>query len=74
MQDVAATEFCFSTPRMTMQKCMASMTTPTPRGWIVSWIVCAIWTVSRYWTWRRREYRSTRRGILDNPTTFPLGR
>ncbi len=32
MQEVTATEFCFSTPRMIMQKCMASMTTPTPRG------------------------------------------
>ena len=32
MQDVTATEFCFSTPRIIMQKCTASMTTPTPRG------------------------------------------
>ena len=32
MQEVTATEFCFSTPRMIMQKCMASITTPTPRG------------------------------------------
>ena len=25
-------EFCFSTPRIIMQRCMASITTPTPRG------------------------------------------
>ena len=32
MQEVTATEFCFSTPRIIMQRCMASITTPTPRG------------------------------------------
>ena len=36
MQEVTATEFCFSTPRIIMQKCMASMTTPTPWGWSFS--------------------------------------
>lgn len=29
---VVATEFCFSTPRIIMQRCRASMTTPTPSG------------------------------------------
>ena len=73
MQDVTAIEFCFSTPRIIMQKCMASITTPTPRGWSVSWIVCATWTVSRSCTWSRRANMSTRRAILERPTTFPSG-
>ena len=30
MQEVTALEFCFSTPRIIMQKCTASMITPTP--------------------------------------------
>ena len=67
MQDVTATEFCFSTPRIIMQKCTASITTPTPRGWIASWIVSAIWTVSRSCTWSRRANMSTRRGTFDRP-------
>jgi len=29
---VVVVEFCFSTPRMTMQRCRASMMTPTPAG------------------------------------------
>ena len=73
MQDVTATEFCFSTPRIIMQKCTASITTPTPRGSIASWIVSAIWTVSRSWTWSRRANMSTRRGTLDSPSTLPFG-
>ena len=27
------TEFCFSTPRIIMQRCLASITTATPDGW-----------------------------------------
>src|ERR1051326_7713397 len=44
---VTATEFCFSTPRMIMQRCCASITTATPRGWILALIVSAIWVVNR---------------------------
>ena len=29
---VTAAECCFSTPRITMHKCLASITTPTPSG------------------------------------------
>jgi hypothetical protein len=47
---VTANEFCFSTPRMDMQRCVASITTATPRGAIFSLIVSAIWLVSRSWT------------------------
>ena len=73
MQEVTAIEFCFSTPRIIMQKCMASMTTPTPLGWMTSWIVSAIWTVSRSCTCSRRANMSTRRGIFERPTTLPFG-
>ena len=31
--DVTMHEFCFSTPRIIMQRCCASMTTPTPPPW-----------------------------------------
>ena len=34
--EVVASEFCFSTPRIIMQRCWASITTPTPEGWIAS--------------------------------------
>lgn len=30
MAEVTMLEFCFSTPRIIMQRCWASMTTPTP--------------------------------------------
>ena len=29
---VSANEFCFSTPRINMHRCVASTTTPTPNG------------------------------------------
>ena len=44
---VAATEFCFSTPRIDMHRCVASITTATPRGSIFWQMVWAIWLVSR---------------------------
>ena len=31
--EVVMTEFCFSTPRIIMQRCFASITTATPAGW-----------------------------------------
>ena len=40
---VTAHEFCFSTPRIDMQRCVASITTATPSGEIFSQIVSAIW-------------------------------
>ena len=74
MHEVTAIEFCFSTPRIIMQKCMASMITPTPRGLTAFWMASAICTVRRSCTCRRRAKMSTRRGILERPTTLPLGR
>ena len=44
---VTANEFCFSTPRIDMHRCVASMTTATPSGPIFSRMVSAIWLVSR---------------------------
>ena len=42
MELVTAVEFCFSTPRIDMQRCVPSQTTATPSGAIFSWIVSAI--------------------------------
>src|SRR3972149_5497538 len=53
------------TPRMTAQRCVASSTTPTPWGCRRSWRKSAICCVSRSWTWRRRGYISTMRGVFD---------
>ena len=39
---VTVREFCRSTPRIIMQRCCASMTTPTPRGSIASMTASAI--------------------------------
>ncbi len=36
MAEVTAAECCFSTPRIIMQRWRASMTTPTPCGWMIS--------------------------------------
>src|SRR5438093_1510385 len=71
--DVTALEFCFSTPRMSMQRWIASMTTATPRGWSASFSVFAIWVVSRSCTCSRRLYISTSRGIFERPTIFLRG-
>ena len=70
---VTANEFCFSTPRIDMQRCVASMTTATPSGAIFSRIVSAIWLVSRSCTCSRRLNTSTSRGILLRPMTLSLG-
>ncbi len=68
MAEVTALEFCFSTPRISMHMCSASITTATPRGCSTSLIVWAIWVVSRSCTWSRRLNISTSRGIFDSPT------
>src|ERR1700682_1665679 len=39
---VTVWEFSFSTPRITMQRCRPSMTTPTPNGAIFCWMALAI--------------------------------
>ena len=70
---VIANEFCFSTPRIAMHRCVASMTTATPSGSIFAVIVSAIWLVIRSWICSRRANTSTSRGILLNPMTFPFG-
>lgn len=44
--EVVIIEFCFSTPRIIMHKCCASMITPTPSASMVSLIECAICSVS----------------------------
>ncbi len=71
--DVTAFEFCFSTPRISMQRWIASITTATPRGWSTSFSVFAIWVVSRSCTWSRRLNISMSRGIFESPTIFRCG-
>ena len=67
---VTANEFCFSTPRIDMHRCVASITTATPSGAIFSLMVSAISLVSRSCTWSRRLNTSTIRGILLRPMTL----
>ena len=52
--DVVVTALDFSTPRMDMQVCIASMTTATPSGCRDSWMQSRICSVRRSWTCRRR--------------------
>ena len=74
MELLTAMVFCFSTPRIIMQRCRALTTTPTPCALSFDFRVSAIWTVSRYWTCSRRAKVSTMRGILLRPTTFLFGK
>src|SRR5579862_2940901 len=53
---------CFSTPRIIMQKCWASHSTPTPRGEITWAIASATCCVSRSCNCSRRANMSTIRG------------
>ncbi len=46
-EDVIITEFCFSTPRIIMQRCRASIITPTPRASMDSMPRAEICSVSR---------------------------
>src|SRR6185503_8540072 len=71
---VTALEFCFSTPRIIMQRCCASITTPTPRGASRSKSAEAIWFVNRSCTCSLLAKTSTRRGIFDSPMIRPRGR
>ena len=70
---VTANEFCFSTPRIDMHRCVASMTTATPSGLTMSRMVSAIWFVRRSCTCSRRLKTSTIRGILLRPITLFVG-
>ncbi|KAG1576907.1 hypothetical protein G6F46_015850 [Rhizopus delemar] len=67
-------EFCFSTPRIIMHMCWASMTTPTPAAPVTVWTAAAIWRLRFSWICRRRAYISTMRATLDKPRTRPAGR
>src|SRR5438552_16101783 len=71
---VIVLEFCFSTPRIIIQRWYASITTPTPRGSSTSMSASATWPVSRSCTWSRRANTSITRGILERPTKRPFGR
>src|SRR6266571_2676821 len=71
---VTVLEFCFSTPRIIMQRWYASITTPTPCGSSTSMSASATWSVSRSCTWSRRAKTSITRGILERPTRRPFGR
>jgi hypothetical protein len=71
---VTANEFCFSTPRIDMHRCVPSQTTATPAGSIFCRMVSAIWLVIRSWICRRRANMSTIRGILLKPITRRFGR
>ena len=70
---VTAEQFCCATPRIIMQRWIASATTATPFGFSTSSSVAAISVVSRSCTWSRRANISTRRGIFESPTTRPFG-
>ena len=61
------------TPRMAAHRWVASSTTPTPLGARRSIRKSATCWVIRSWTWSRRAYISTIRGILDSPITRPSG-
>ena len=72
--EVTAFEFCFSTPRISMQRWIASMTTATPRGWSASLSVFAICVVSRSCTWSPRAKSSTTRASFESPRIRSPGR
>ena len=67
------TEFCFSTPRIIMQRCFASTTTATPAGCRAFISASAIWMVRCSWICRRRAKTSTIRATLESPITLPFG-
>src|SRR5438309_8370168 len=72
--EVFMTEFCFSTPRIIMQRCFASTTTATPEGCKQFMSDSAIWVVRFSWICKRRANTSTIRATLERPITFPFGR
>ena len=66
-------EFCFSTPRIIMQRWRASIITPTPLACASSITTCEICSVSRSWSCSRRANTSTSRASFETPNTLPLG-
>ena len=71
--EVVVVAFAFCTPRICIQKCLASMTTPTPFAPMCVLKASAICSVSCSWICKRLANISTRRGILESPTTFLSG-
>jgi len=65
--------FWLCAPRISMQRCLASITTATPRGLTLVLITSANCRVNRSWTWSRCEKALTSLGIFDRPMTFPFG-
>ena len=71
--EVVVKEFCFSTPRICIHICCASITTITPNGSKVLWMQSLICIVIRSCIWRRRAKISTTLGILLKPVIYFLG-
>ena len=69
VEEVVIIEFCFSTPRIIIQRWRASMITPTPSASIASRIASATCSVRRSWICNRRANISTSRASLLNPNT-----
>ena len=68
--EVVVKEFCFSTPRICMHICCASITTITPNGSKVLWIQSLICIVIRSCIWRRRAKISTTLGSCLSRNIF----
>ena len=64
----------FRTPRAVMQRCSASMTTPTPRAPSTRSMHSAICVVRRSCTCGRFAKISTARASLESPTMRQSGR
>ena len=73
LREVIIEEFCFSTPRIIMHMCLASITTATPSAPVTCITASAIWRLRFSWICRRRAYMSTIRATFDRPSTLPLG-
>ena len=73
IQLVVVTAVVFSTPLITIHKCLLSTTTATPCGLKTSEIARATCFVRRSWTWRRRENISAMRASLESPRTRRFG-
>ncbi len=71
---VTVLECCFSTPRIIIQKWLASTRTPTPRGEMTFETASATCVVRRSCSCRRRANMFTMRGILLRPITLSFGR
>src|SRR5690606_37909984 len=72
-EEVTMVEFCFSTPRIIIHRCRASIITPTPLAPTSSMTTREISSVRRSCSCRRRAYMSTSRASLLTPKTLPSG-